>query len=155
MASVGLKTKENMAPSRPPVSSLRQTTLDTVFRRGSTDTTTSKQPDENRISKKPRTTRPTVQPKPTAAAGSSARVLTDVLLAIKPIHLANIVSRQKNHEYRNYRLRDGVTRLWLYETGDNGRGRAAITYAPLLFRFFVFAFCSVLVLALVLTLTLS
>lgn len=54
------------------------------------------------------------------------RVLTDVLLSIKPVHLANIVSRQKNHEYRKYRLRDGVTRLWLYETGDDG-GRRAIS----------------------------
>ncbi|KPM44199.1 hypothetical protein AK830_g2316 [Neonectria ditissima] len=44
------------------------------------------------------------------------RVLTDVLLAIQPIHLSNIVKQRKNHEYRNYRLCDGVQRLWLYET---------------------------------------
>ncbi|KAF5981287.1 pua protein [Fusarium bulbicola] len=44
------------------------------------------------------------------------RVQTDVLLAIKPEHLANIISREKNHEYRKYRLKDGVSRLWLYET---------------------------------------
>lgn len=52
---------------------------------------------------------------------------SDVLLAIKPVHLGNIVCRQKNHEYRSYRLRDGVERLWLYETADGGRGKAAIT----------------------------
>ncbi len=54
------------------------------------------------------------------------RVITDVLLAIKANHLANIASKQKNHEYRKYRLRDGVERLWLYETGA-GSGRSAIT----------------------------
>ncbi|QGI87151.1 unnamed protein product [Fusarium fujikuroi] len=48
------------------------------------------------------------------------RVETDVLLAIKPEHLANIISREKNHEYRKYRLKDGVLRLWLYETGSGG-----------------------------------
>jgi hypothetical protein len=55
------------------------------------------------------------------------RVDTDVLLAIKPEHLANIISREKNHEYRKYRLKDGVSRLWLYETGSGG-GRSSITY---------------------------
>jgi hypothetical protein len=55
------------------------------------------------------------------------RVETDVLLAIKPEHLNNIARQKKNHEYRKYRLRDGVERLWLYETGDNN-GRSAITY---------------------------
>ncbi|KAL7942791.1 hypothetical protein V8C42DRAFT_330395 [Trichoderma barbatum] len=47
---------------------------------------------------------------------NDSRVETDVLLAIQPIHLRNIVHRRKNHEYRKYRLRDGVERLWLYET---------------------------------------
>ena len=55
-------------------------------------------------------------------------MLTDVLLSIKPVHLANIVSRQKNHEYRKYRLRDEATRLWFYETSEGGQGRAAVTY---------------------------
>ncbi|KAF4949155.1 hypothetical protein FSARC_13573 [Fusarium sarcochroum] len=57
----------------------------------------------------------------------SERVATDVLLSIKPVHLANIVSREKNHEYRKYRLKDGVSRLWLYETGGGG-GRSSITH---------------------------
>lgn len=56
------------------------------------------------------------------------RIKTDVLVAIKPIHLANIVSREKNHEYRKYRLSDEVVRLWLYETKEGGQGRAAITH---------------------------
>ncbi|KAI3337444.1 hypothetical protein HD806DRAFT_476690 [Xylariaceae sp. AK1471] len=42
-------------------------------------------------------------------------------------HLANIASRKKNHEYRKYRLPDGVERLWLYETA-NGGGTASITH---------------------------
>ena len=60
------------------------------------------------------------------------RLETDVLLAIKPVHLANIVAMEKSHEFRNYRLKDGVERLWLYETagdGKDGRGRSAITCA--------------------------
>ena len=60
-------------------------------------------------------------------ATDSDRVTTDVLLAIKPTHLANIARRQKNHEYRKYRLRDGISRLWLYETSEGGQGRSAIT----------------------------
>ncbi|KAI0424883.1 hypothetical protein F5Y09DRAFT_123719 [Xylaria sp. FL1042] len=55
------------------------------------------------------------------------RIPTDVLLAIKVEHLANIASRKKNHEYRKYRLPDGVERLWLYETA-NGGGKASITH---------------------------
>lgn len=57
---------------------------------------------------------------------TSERISTDVLLAIKHIHLANIVSRQKNHEFRSYRLRDGVVRMWFYETKEAG-GSASIT----------------------------
>ncbi|KAK4032959.1 hypothetical protein C8A01DRAFT_40578 [Parachaetomium inaequale] len=62
-----------------------------------------------------------------ASTTAGDRVDSDVLLAIKPEHLANIASQQKNHEYRKYRLRDGVERLWLYETGG-GKGRSAITH---------------------------
>ncbi|RSL83875.1 hypothetical protein CEP52_016603 [Fusarium oligoseptatum] len=79
---------------------------------------------------KPRT-RPRPKPKPkaksTTSASPSERIDTDVLLAIKPDHLANIISRDKNYEYRKYRLKDGVVRLWLYETAGGG-GRASITH---------------------------
>ncbi|KAJ4007602.1 hypothetical protein NW752_010268 [Fusarium irregulare] len=54
-------------------------------------------------------------------------VKTDILLAIRHEHLANIISREKNHEYRKYRLKDGVCRLWLYETADGG-GSSSITH---------------------------
>ncbi|KAI9150399.1 hypothetical protein HJFPF1_10165 [Paramyrothecium foliicola] len=64
---------------------------------------------------------------PSRPQSATSRVLTDVLIAIQPVHLANIVSGQKNHEYRKYRLRDGVVRLWLYETSSKG-GHAAITH---------------------------
>ncbi|KAG8676483.1 hypothetical protein FPOAC2_02578 [Fusarium poae] len=60
-----------------------------------------------------------------------ARSSTDVLLAIKQQHLANIISREKNHEYRKYRLKDGVSRLWLYETGDGG-GSSSITHIAII-----------------------
>ncbi|KAK4236811.1 hypothetical protein C8A03DRAFT_35286 [Achaetomium macrosporum] len=105
-----------MAPSRPE---LRQATLDNHFRQST-----------NRISKKPhphQAEKSQSAARPAAKRSGGDRVLTDVLLAIKPVHLANIASRQKNHEYRKYRLRDGVTRLWFYETGDEG-GRSAITH---------------------------
>ncbi|KAI0856176.1 hypothetical protein F4860DRAFT_493959 [Xylaria cubensis] len=59
-------------------------------------------------------------------AGSADRVETDAVLSIKSIHLAKIIGRKKNHEYRKYRLRDGVGRLWRYETADKG-GKSAIT----------------------------
>lgn len=69
----------------------------------------------------------TASAKPKAKT-SEDRVESDVLLAIKPEHLANIARQKKNHEYRKYRLGNGVERLWFYETGDNN-GRSAITYA--------------------------
>ncbi|KAF5710898.1 hypothetical protein FMUND_9249 [Fusarium mundagurra] len=76
-------------------------------------------PKKRHATTKPKTTVPRPPP--------AARVLTDVLLAIKPEHLANIASQEKNHEYRKYRLKDGVSRLWLYETAGGG-GRSSITH---------------------------
>jgi hypothetical protein len=69
-----------------------------------------------------------------------------VLLAIKPVHLANIITQQKNHEYRKYRLKDGVTRLWLYETSEGGAGRSSITYVSSLLSIarFCLELCSLL-----------
>jgi len=58
---------------------------------------------------------------------NSQRVTTDVLLAIKPEHLANIATQVKNHEYRKYRLRDDVIRLWLYGTTTGRLGSSSIT----------------------------
>ncbi|KAI0629704.1 hypothetical protein C8Q77DRAFT_1065714 [Trametes polyzona] len=52
------------------------------------------------------------------------RVLTDVLLSIKPEFTKLISERKKNHEYRKYKLKDSVVRLWLYETAPT----SAITY---------------------------
>ncbi|EIW54044.1 uncharacterized protein TRAVEDRAFT_173337 [Trametes versicolor FP-101664 SS1] len=52
------------------------------------------------------------------------RVLTDVLLSIKPEFTKLISERKKNHEYRKYKLQDTVVRLWLYETAPT----SAITY---------------------------
>ncbi|KAH6641173.1 hypothetical protein F5144DRAFT_124634 [Chaetomium tenue] len=66
---------------------------------------------------------------PAKPKGKEDRVVSDVLLAIKPEHLANIARQKKNHEYRNYRLGNGVERLWFYETrGSDNNGRAAITH---------------------------
>ncbi|KAF2801559.1 uncharacterized protein BDZ99DRAFT_469562 [Mytilinidion resinicola] len=110
-----------MAPSRCKLTSRTQATLDGFFNQPNSSST--------RISKKSPAAKSKYQSKSKSAVPTgSDRVLTDVLLAIKPVHLANIASRQKNHEYRKYRLRDAVTRLWLYETGDGGKGRASITH---------------------------
>ena len=40
----------------------------------------------------------------------------DLILSIHPQHVANIVNRVKNHEFRNYLLPVSVKRLWIYET---------------------------------------
>lgn len=50
---------------------------------------------------------------PTMAEPKSAQ---DLILSIRPQHVANIVSRVKNHEFRNYLLPVSVRRLWIYET---------------------------------------
>ncbi len=43
------------------------------------------------------------------------------------------MSQQKNHEYRKYRIPDGVQRLWFYETTDEqGQGQSAITHIALI-----------------------
>lgn len=102
---------------------LRQSTLDFSNR---IPARSDKDGDSYRVSKRP--LRAKTASKATKAIGDALdRVETDVLLAIKPLHLGNIVSGAKNHEYRKYRLRDGVVRLWLYETRDGGEGRASIT----------------------------
>ncbi|KAK0712185.1 hypothetical protein B0T21DRAFT_72996 [Apiosordaria backusii] len=41
---------------------------------------------------------------------------SDIVIAIHPRHVANIVSRVKNHEFRKYLLPAEVRRLWIYET---------------------------------------
>jgi hypothetical protein len=43
-------------------------------------------------------------------------VKTDIIIAIRPQHVANIVRRVKNHEYRKYLIPYSVERLWIYET---------------------------------------
>ncbi|KAM0284331.1 hypothetical protein ACHAO9_009256 [Fusarium lateritium] len=113
------------APRKP--SCLAQTTLNSSFaQQTSSSPAPAKISNTSRVCKKAAPVKAKSLSK-SAASPASDRVLTDVLLAIKPVHLANIVSQQKNHEYRKYRLRDGVTRLWLYETSAGG-GRSSITH---------------------------
>ncbi|CDO72591.1 hypothetical protein BN946_scf184985.g10 [Trametes cinnabarina] len=61
-----------------------------------------------------------------AKAGDEDRVLTDVVLSIKPEFTKLISERKKNHEYRKYKLKESVDRLWLYETAPT----SAITTGP-------------------------
>ena len=44
------------------------------------------------------------------------RIFSDVLLSIKPEFMRLIAEKKKNHEYRKYKLRATVQRLWFYET---------------------------------------
>jgi hypothetical protein len=40
---------------------------------------------------------------------------TDIILKIKPEHMANIWSQKKNHEFRKYMLPSTTCRIWFYE----------------------------------------
>jgi predicted transcriptional regulator len=51
-------------------------------------------------------------------------VKTDIIISIHPEHVSNIVSRVKDHEYRNYLIPSCVRRIWIYET----RHTSAIKY---------------------------
>ncbi|KAF9456609.1 hypothetical protein BDZ94DRAFT_1314998 [Collybia nuda] len=52
------------------------------------------------------------------------RVYTDAILAIKPEFTDLIMARRKNHEYRSYKMRETVVRIWLYTTAP----KSAITH---------------------------
>ncbi|KAJ0163210.1 hypothetical protein CTA2_3343 [Colletotrichum tanaceti] len=115
-----------MAPSH---TTFKQSTLTGCFiQQASVKPATSTKSSTHRISKIPPPPPATKSKSKSKLVTASDRVTTDVLLAIKPVHLANIITRQKNHEYRKYRLRDEVTRLWLYETREGGQGRSSITH---------------------------
>jgi hypothetical protein len=45
----------------------------------------------------------------------------DILISIKPIHMAHIVSRAKNHEFRKYLIPTSVKRMWLYTSSPTQR----------------------------------
>ncbi|KAI5477558.1 hypothetical protein MNV49_006146 [Pseudohyphozyma bogoriensis] len=49
-------------------------------------------------------------------AANTEKLETDVLLCIKPEFMDLIASRKKNHEFRKYRLKETVERLWFYQT---------------------------------------
>ena len=74
----------------------------------------------------------TGKPYPTASRGKAKveRVYTDAILCINPEFSQLIESREKNHEYRVYKLRPTVVRLWLYETAPT----LAITSVSFVFR---------------------
>ncbi|KAJ3475490.1 hypothetical protein NLG97_g9440 [Lecanicillium saksenae] len=113
-----------MAPrtTSNPLAPLRQTTLNpTLFKKKGASSTSA----STSSAKKPRRA---------ATVDASDRVQSDVLMAIQPAHLQNIASRKKNHEYRKYRLQDGVERLWFYETKGTRHepGQAAITHIAII-----------------------
>jgi len=55
---------------------------------------------------------------------SIERIYTDAILSIKPEFIELIAAREKNHEYRGYKMRDTVIQIWLYTTTPI----SAITY---------------------------
>lgn len=54
-------------------------------------------------------------------ADGKTNVKTDILMSIKPEHMANIATGVKNHEYRKYLLRASVRRIWFYTTHPHSR----------------------------------
>ncbi|KIJ38612.1 hypothetical protein M422DRAFT_33204 [Sphaerobolus stellatus SS14] len=70
--------------------------------------------------KSSQSTQLTLTGKPVSATsgkgGATKRVYTDVVLTIKPEFVKLLAERTKNHEYRKYKLRETVERVWLYET---------------------------------------
>ncbi|PCH41590.1 hypothetical protein WOLCODRAFT_137485 [Wolfiporia cocos MD-104 SS10] len=60
-----------------------------------------------------------------------ARVSTDVILTIKPLFATLLSKREKNYEFRSYKLREEVKRFWLYESSPSRAIRYIIeTAAP-------------------------
>jgi hypothetical protein len=47
------------------------------------------------------------------------RVYTDAILAIKPVFIDLIAAQKKNYEYRPYKLRKTVVRIWLYASAPH------------------------------------
>jgi predicted transcriptional regulator len=41
---------------------------------------------------------------------------SDILISIKPVHMTNIASRAKTHEFRKYLIPASVQRMWFYTT---------------------------------------
>jgi hypothetical protein len=64
------------------------------------------------------------KPAPEASSSSKAsskkptveRVYTDAVLPIKQEFTDLIAAGKKNHEYRAYKMRESVERIWLYTT---------------------------------------
>jgi hypothetical protein len=75
---------------------------------------------------KPATRQLTLSGKPAPEASSSSkasskkpaveRVYTDAVLPIKQEFTDLIAAGKKNHEYRAYKMRESVERIWLYTT---------------------------------------
>jgi hypothetical protein len=66
------------------------------------------------------------------ANAESSRSLsrTDIVMSIKPEHINNIVSRVKNHEYRNYLLPSTVGCIWLYTSAPAQEIRYVAAIGP-------------------------
>src|ERR1700691_4903340 len=74
----------------------------------------------------------TGKPAPVASSSSKSsskkstveRVYTDAVLPIKQEFMDLIAAGKKNHEYRAYKMRETVERIWLYTTTPT----CAVTY---------------------------
>lgn len=67
-------------------------------------------------------------------SASIQRVYSDVILPIKPHFVELMLAGKKNHEYRKYKLRDTVVRLWLYEVSPASRIRYVLATPEQLFQ---------------------
>ncbi|KAL3425372.1 hypothetical protein PVAG01_02163 [Phlyctema vagabunda] len=55
---------------------------------------------------------------------------TDILISIHPQHVAHIVARTKNHEFRKYLIPTTVTRMWIYETAPTSAVQYCVVIPP-------------------------
>ncbi|KAH6685029.1 hypothetical protein F5X68DRAFT_155000 [Plectosphaerella plurivora] len=55
---------------------------------------------------------------------------SDIFISIHPQHVENIVSGTKNHEFRNYKIPNLVTRMWIYTTAPASELRYMARISP-------------------------
>ncbi|PGH19867.1 hypothetical protein AJ80_03784 [Polytolypa hystricis UAMH7299] len=57
-------------------------------------------------------------------------VKSDIIIAVHPEHVAKIILRVKNHEFRKYLLPPHIKRLWIYETSPASAIKYVATISP-------------------------
>ena len=108
-SSPASSSSSSSSPSPSDDSQVQTYAVALDFDSSSQSSSVSPSPPPPKAKAKPR---PATKP----AFDADGRSTTDVLLTIKPEFTKLIAQRKKNHEYRKYKLKESVCRLWLYET---------------------------------------